>query len=134
MAGKSKRRTSTEEERREAVQATLSGESIEAVAKRYKVPIASLYTWRMKYKREGGPLNKLAAKQGKAKSAKSNGDASAMTPEGLFTSRVNLAIALLRQAWKDVKRREREGKIKGPDKAHSQAYLALLELQGDDAL
>lgn len=90
-----------------------------------------LYNWRNAYN-DGrlGPKDASAKANGKANGHTDPG----MTPERLFTSRVNAAIVNLRQAYKEVRRMEAEGKIKGPDKAHSLAYMALLDLQGDNAI
>jgi transposase-like protein len=128
VAAKKKRRQNSEETRREAVEASMSGnESIEEVAKRFKISRGQLYTWRMKWNRE----------QPKAKGAKAKANGAhepvRLTPEALFTSRVNRAIVTLRQAQREVQRLVAERKIKAPDKAHLLALLALLELQGDNA-
>jgi len=126
--------------KRNAVEAVNAGESIRSVSQRLKLAQSVLSRWCRRYHAEGldGLYRKNAKRKGKAK-AKANGQDPApdaiearLTPEALFTSRVNRAIVLLRNAWQEVKRLEGQHKIKGPDKAHSLAYVALLELQGDN--
>lgn len=115
--------------KRAAVEAVLAGERPMNVVAKYGLPTSLLYQWRKKY--EAGDYGPKGKHKGRGRG---NGvDASeGRTPEVLFTSRVNQAIVLLRQAWKEVKRLEEQHKIKGPDKAHTLAYVALLELQGDN--
>lgn len=116
-----------EEIRRQAV-AELAESTGAEVAKKYGVSAASLYTWRKEF-------NATTKKRGtRALNGAAVNGVDASEADAGMKGRVNKAIQLLRLAYKEVKRMESEGKLNGADKAHSYAYLALLELQGDNGL
>lgn len=125
----------TDDDKRAAVAAVRGGESRAEVAARLGVPWSLVDAWCKKFApgeslQHGKPGKPASKANGLAKT----GDPPGLTPQALFTSRVNRAIVSLRQAYDEVKRMERQGKIKGPDRAHTLAYMALLELQGDNSL
>lgn len=136
-AKKHTRRKFSVQQKREAVEAFIGGQTRASVCEAHKLAPSLLDYWRKQY--DAGELGEKLAKSkvrgranGKHHDEPDAIEARRLTPEALFTSRVNRAIVLLRQAWQEVRRMEAQRKIKGPDKAHSLAYVALLELQGDN--